>query len=336
MRSIDFSRRGDSRHFLLDKLQRLTAYAVVCVWLALLAGLAGRWAWVLDLFAHFRPQYALAFIVLTVLTLSLRQWLLAVAAVVGIGVSSVPLFSYIAFKSPLAALAQTTTPTFRLVSFNVWFRNPDMARTAAYLEQSRADAIVLLELTSQQAEALLPLLPSYPYHHIDAARMGAAVFSKWPVSSAASVPLARNGAIAAHLRVDWRGTPTSVLGVHLNWPMGPRNAEFRNEELQALVQFAKTQSEPLIIGGDFNLTPWSQYFSDALSQAGLHDAAVGFGLKPSWPARFPLAGIRIDHCWLSTHWRSVAVSVGPALDSDHLPVVADLELIAPPPAGPAG
>lgn len=225
-----------------------------------------------------------------------------------------------------AAVADARAPTFRLLSFNVWFRNPDMVRVAAYMEQTQADAVVLLELTPPQAEQLTPLLPSYPYFHIEPSRMGAAIFSKWPVRSAESVPLAPGGAIAARMTVDWNGTPVNVLGVHLNWPLGPRNSAFRNEELRGLVDFSKAQHEPLIVAGDFNLTPWSEYFSAALDESGLHDAARGFGLVRSWPAQFSPVGMRIDHCWLSPHWRSLSARIGPSLGSDHLPLMAELSL----------
>ena len=170
----------------------------------------------------------------------------------------------------------------------------------------------------------MPLLPSYPHSYIEPSRMGAAVFTKWPVLAAESVPLANGGAIAARMRLDWRGTPVTVLGVHLNWPLGPRNSQFRNEELAGVVAFSKAQQEPLIVAGDFNLTPWSEYFSDALDESGLHDSARGFGLARTWPAQFAPLGIRIDHCLISSEWRSRRVNVGPSLGSDHLPVVADL------------
>lgn len=314
----------------LRRVHKLAVLGTVCVWLALLAGLLGRVAWPFDLFAHFRIQYAALFVLLTLVLLLLRRWVVALAAVIGLGVSAVPLVPYVIKDSsaiPAAtAAAQSGAPTFRLLTFNVWFRNPDMASTAAYIEQLQADAVVLQELTPSQAETLRPLLPSYPYYHIEPSRMGSAVFTKWPVISAESVPLAKEGAIAAHMQIDWRGLPVTVLGVHLNWPLGPRNSAFRNEELAGVVAFAKTQQGPLLVAGDFNLTPWSEYFRDALAASGLHDAARGFGLARSWPAQFAPLAIRIDHCLLSPHWRSVSVRRGPWLGSDHLPVVADLSL----------
>ncbi|MBL8269986.1 endonuclease/exonuclease/phosphatase family protein [Steroidobacter sp.] len=296
------------------------------VWLSLLAGLLGRLAWPFDLFAHFRVQYAVSFVLLAAVAAMLRRYGLALAAAFGFVISSVALFPYVSTEPVATAAATPNGATFRLLSFNVWFRNPDMARVAEYIEQSQADAVVLLELTPPQAETLLPLLPSYPHYHIEPSRMGAAVFTKWPMLSAESVPLSHSGAIAARMTVDWRGTPVNVLGVHLNWPLGPRNSEFRNQELSELVEFSKAQQGPLIVAGDFNLTPWSEYFAAALERSGLHDAAVGFGLARSWPAQFAPVGMRIDHCWLSPQWRSLSAAIGPSLGSDHLPLVADLSL----------
>jgi endonuclease/exonuclease/phosphatase (EEP) superfamily protein YafD len=34
--------------------------------------------------------------------------------------------------------------------------------------------------------------------------------------------------------------------------------------------------------------------------------------------------MRIDHCWVSHHWRSVDVRLGPSTGSDHLPLIVDL------------
>ena len=324
---MDLAKRTVSPHRTSTRIiRRLAITGTVLLWLALLASLFGRAAWPLDLFAHFRVQYAALFVLLIPLLLIVRLPVFALMALVGLGVSAVPLIPYLSVEQDGTAGAAVDDAAFRLLSFNVWFRNPDMSQLAAYIEESRPDAIVLLELTPSQAETLVPLLPSYPYYHIEPSRMGAAVFTKWPVLAAESLPLAKDGAIAARVRIDWRGSPVTVLGVHLNWPLGPRNSEFRNEELAAVVAFSKAQTEPLIVAGDFNLTPWSEYFSDALEESGLRDSALGFGLARSWPAQFAPLGMRIDHCWISRHWRSNHVAIGPWLGSDHLPVIADLSI----------
>ena len=118
-----------------------------------------------------------------------------------------------------------------------------------------------------------------------------------------------------------------MLGAHLHWPLGPTNSRLRNAELQSIATFAATRSEPLIVTGDFNITPWSRHFRAALDRSGLSDSAAGHGLAPSWPSQFPPLGMRIDHCLVARHWRSTDVRLGPSLGSDHLPLIADLEMV---------
>ncbi|HEY5761350.1 MAG TPA: endonuclease/exonuclease/phosphatase family protein [Steroidobacter sp.] len=316
-----------SRPAFLRITNKLAILGTAGVWLCLLGALLSRLAWPFDLFSHFRVQYAALFVLFACVLMVLRRFRIAVAAAVGFGVSVVPLLPYAVGEPVPSAVASTREETFRLLSFNVWFRNRDMARVAEYIESSNADAVVLLELTQRQAAALVPLLPTYPHHQMQTGRMGAAVFTKWPVLSADSVPLSQSGSVtAARVMLDWRGTPVNVLGVHLMWPMGSYNSKARNQELDTLVAFSKAQRGPLLIAGDFNLTPWSEYFSDALEQSGLHDAALGFGLGRSWPAQFAPVGIRIDHCLLSRHWTAQSTRIGPDLGSDHLPLVADVML----------
>jgi len=153
------------------------------------------------------------------------------------------------------------------------------------------------------------------------------VFSRWPILSAQPLALAAGSMRAAQVTLDWNGTPVTVLGVHLHWPLGATNSRLRNEELAGIASFAAGMTGPLIVAGDFNVTPWSRHFRVALERSGLNDCAAGHGLAPSWPAQVPPFGIRIDHCWTSKHWRSADVRLGPSLGSDHLPLIADLVLL---------
>jgi endonuclease/exonuclease/phosphatase (EEP) superfamily protein YafD len=115
-----------------------------------------------------------------------------------------------------------------------------------------------------------------------------------------------------------------LLGVHLHWPLSGWSSRLRNEELRSIAAWAREQQDPVLVAGDFNITPWSAHFAELLSRSGLRDCAQGEGLRGSWPAQLPLFRIRIDHCLASAHFRTVEVRVGPMLRSDHLPVSADL------------
>jgi endonuclease/exonuclease/phosphatase (EEP) superfamily protein YafD len=302
--------------------RRIAVASLITLWCALLAAMLGRYAWPLDLFSHFRVQCALLFLILAIVLFAMRSPLLGAVSAVGAVLAAIPIVSYMGVQT---ARAEASSPSFRVVTFNTWFRNHDHAAIGRFLEKTQPDVIVLEERNRQEAQRLGEFLTSYPYSFNEPRPHGVVIFARWPIASAESLPLAEGGVLAARVTLDWRGMPITVLGAHLHWPLGPTNSRLRNNELASIAAFAAAHPGPLIVAGDFNITPWSRHFRAALERSGLNDSAAGHGLAPSWPSQFPPLGIRIDHCWVSRHWRSTDVRLGPSLGSDHLPLIADLE-----------
>ncbi len=90
---------------------------------------------------------------------------------------------------------------------------------------------------------------------------------------------------------------------------------------------------PLIVAGDFNLTPWSPRFPAVLSASGLKLADTGSIWPHTWPAPsgwfyggLVVRGFPIDHILVSRHFALLAARRGPDIGSDHLPVIVDLAL----------
>ena len=88
---------------------------------------------------------------------------------------------------------------------------------------------------------------------------------------------------------------------------------------------------PLVVCGDFNAPPASLVYR-RLNHA-LRDCQRGRGRRATWPARLPL--LRLDHIFVSP---SVEVRDALVLDdslarqaSDHLPLIAELNLQPPEP-----
>jgi len=301
--------------------------SLIALWCVLLAAMLGRYAWPLDLFANFRVQYTLLFLIVAIVLFALRAPVLGVAAIAGAIVGAIPIVSYMGMRTAHAAAGSVK---FRVITFNTWFRNHDYAEIARFFEQMQADVVVLQERDRDDgAQRIASHLSSYPHSFIEPRPHGVVMFSRWPITSAELLPLTNGpGVLAAHVTLDWNGKAVTVLGAHLHWPLGPGSSRMRNAELAGIAAFAaaRKDNEPVIVAGDFNTTPWSQNFRATLERSGLSDSAAGHGLAPSWPSQFPLVGMRIDHCWVSHHWRSVDVRVGPSNGSDHLPVIADLVL----------
>jgi endonuclease/exonuclease/phosphatase (EEP) superfamily protein YafD len=294
--------------------------------LACLLGLLGDRHWLLDLFAHWRVQYAVALVVSAIGLLALRRWFGAALALL----AAVPISATVIDRTGgQLATAHAAAPAFRFVTFNQFAGNRNAPALGQWLEHSQADVVAIQELSSPQAvQALAAVLPSYPHVHAQFGRWAdVTLFSRWPILAAQSVELVPGGAQAAKLRIAWRGRPVSVVGVHLHWPIGAANVRFRNAELLALAELARVIHEPLLIGGDFNITQWSPVFDAAFAASPLQDCSRGQGLVNSWPSFFPPAAIRIDHCLASRDWRVLKLWAGPSLGSDHLPMVNELTLV---------
>ncbi len=84
---------------------------------------------------------------------------------------------------------------------------------------------------------------------------------------------------------------------------------------------------PVVVAGDFNAGPWSHGFQDFMAKTGLTRHAT---LAPTWPA-WPIAlpQVALDHILVSGDLAVVRGGTGPAVGSDHLPVVAEVAMRKP-------
>lgn len=292
------------------------------LWLALAIGYLGTYSWPFDLFANFRVQYSGLFAACVIALTIVRRRKSAIVALLGVAATMASMAPYFPERRPL----QHEAGPFRVLTFNVWFRNGDLDPVARYLEASQADVIILHEIDGKQLARLRELMPAYPHGTMTpAVRRVTAILSRWPIREVEHLTIPDRITRIHRVSIEWRGSRVSVVGAHLRWPFG-RKAWARAAELALIAKVARRVSEPLVVAGDFNMTPWSAYFSRFTQDSGLTDCALGQGLLATWPAQFAPARIRIDQCFASAHWRVRAASVGPKLGSDHLPLVADLAL----------
>jgi endonuclease/exonuclease/phosphatase (EEP) superfamily protein YafD len=294
-------------------------------------GLLGAQSWLLDLFSHFRVQYAALLAVVALALTLLRDARFAIAAWIASCWVGWPLMRSAVPTQATAGVAQHAAATLKVVTLNAWYRNDDTPRIARYLDASGADLVLVQEFDSARMRELIAALRSYPHHAMEAAadRHGAAVLSRWPIEAAASLPLARAKRHAQWARLQWDGTSIEVVAVHLPWPLGGDSSRVRNAELDALADWMRQAQRPVIVGGDFNQTPWSRHFARALRHAGAASALAANPDLGTWPTTFPPLGIQIDHCFVSRDWHVVGVRRGPNVGSDHYPVEVVLQLQPP-------
>jgi endonuclease/exonuclease/phosphatase (EEP) superfamily protein YafD len=305
-------------------LQRLTAASL---WLlggvafATLLALLAPLGWPFELFSHFRSQYLAAALLLAVLLAWRRRAVPAALALAVAGWHALPGVS----ASGVVDAFDCAGPVFTVATVNVQFSNTHRAAFRAWLETQPADFLVIQEVTPHWA-AELGAQTEYPHQHVLAREdpYGLAVLSRWPLESVTLVDLAGDGLPSVAGVVDIGGQRIRFLGLHTHWPITPALAAARDEALQGAAQLASASDLPVVLLGDLNVTPHSPAFDRLLEQAGLRDVMRGRGWRPTWFASvWPLA-LRIDHVLVSSGFCVEHAAVGPALGSDHRPVLARL------------
>jgi endonuclease/exonuclease/phosphatase (EEP) superfamily protein YafD len=327
-----------------------------------LAGLAGSWAWWLDLWSHFPAQLAAGFGLLALMARLLgakRMMMIGLFGLVVNGARMAPLYFDGSQSRALAAEIQAD-PAFapgedalRVLSFNVLTQNAQHDRAIAFMAASDADIIGVIEVDAAWRDALRDGLPAYEIaaqaprsdnfgmlllvrkgRGSDAGESGTTdPAGPRVISARAFDDLApeRRKVPTIEAQLDWAGRPLSLLLLHTMPPKTPFGSAMRNLQLERSAEWALAQEAPAIVMGDFNATPWSASYGPLLERSGLRDTARGAGFQPTWPylsiaERLPIwpLGIPIDHVWHAPELVLLERRTGPALGSDHRSVAVSL------------
>lgn len=293
--------------------------AVATALVSLLPLVAGR-LWLGELASHFRVQYLAAALVLAIVLLALGR---ARRAALLLPVAALNAFVAVPYLVPQAR-AVMDGPEVTLMVANLAWRNRHFDGLVEIVARETPDIVVLAEFTEHAEAALAPLEAELPYTRRLARSdpWGIALMSRFPVERARFFELGPTPAVDAELRGP-AGT-LRVVGVHLVPPTTAALFAARNAQLKALAEIAAAEPGPLIVAGDFNLTPYSPYFASFVQAGGLKDIQPGRGFDFTWPSRFPLLGIPIDHAFVSADLTVLARRRLDRFGSDHLPVLTEL------------
>jgi endonuclease/exonuclease/phosphatase family metal-dependent hydrolase len=153
---------------------------------------------------------------------------------------------------------------------------------------------------------------------------GLAVLSRHPLTEVESLPIGPTQLL--HASVEIEGRPFHLLAAHPLPPLNRRMAATRNEQLAAIAAYVRAIAAPTVICGDFNVTPYSPWFTRFESASGTRAARRGHGFGISWPTFVPLLGMPIDHCFVTPEFSSTQVARMASINSDHYPVRFELQL----------
>ncbi|WP_230970124.1 endonuclease/exonuclease/phosphatase family protein [Nitrogeniibacter aestuarii] len=215
---------------------------------------------------------------------------------------------------PLAAKAEAEdAPTLRVVTANVMYTTGDPVGVMEWALSQRADIILLQEVNGKFAQTLETMTTGFPHRHLLARDdpFGIGIVSRYPLSHSAVVT-GPGGIPMLEATVDTPDGAVPVLVVH-PFPPLTEVAHRERAELIHLVDTRAGKTPTLIVGGDFNATPWSSAFN------GVRHLGIASRGLPTWREVLP-----IDHVMVGSGWALRMADRGPANWSDHRPLVVEL------------
>lgn len=231
-------------------------------------------------------------------------------------------------------------PSWKVLSYNVNYANPDVPGTLDAIADADADVVLLQEIDGPWKAALAKRFAKrYPHQAYRLHRRGAgglAVLSKTAITGEALVPTPPEGWFPAQ-RVVVEGPlgPVQMLNVHLrpaieggSWIRGFQTTPpYRLAQIEAFWP-ALAKDLPTLVAGDFNEDTYGAAIAFAERQGLARVPTTG---KTTWRYEriadgkpFTLLAMNIDHVLLDPQLAARDARVLDAGASDHRPVLVTL------------
>ncbi|OUL30190.1 endonuclease/exonuclease/phosphatase [Nostoc sp. RF31YmG] len=315
-----------------------TATLLILGFLSLTSYMA--WFWPLELLAHFRVHYlVLSLIVTFILGILwrkryLKSKVIFLAALLIVGLNLIEVLPW--YLPHSQQLAGNATKQIRLLSFNINIQNNDDKGVINVVQDNHPDVALFIEVNRSGFDNLKTSFKNTLPYTFRSPGGGLAIFSRLPIQDVKADNFNGKGGHNLIATLTVAKQSIKLIGTHPIVPVIRNNFHRRNLQLAALSDYIKEINQPLILMGDFNLTPWSPYYRRFINKTKLHNSRLGFGILPSWPRPathvnlpswvIPLMNIPIDHCFVSKHFSVAQISTGANANSDHAPLITDLVL----------
>lgn len=291
--------------------------------------------WGFELFTHFVMLYLLAALVIGFLLLFCGR---PAGLVLMLLVAGSQGYKLLPFFEEKLTVGNTRYDQVQILQYNVHRNNTNVEEMAQWIigQKTTLDIVVLTEVTDLWKDALVNVAKDYPYHVSKDMRGGRqlVVLSRLPMDRMEILYTAEKDplAIALHGTTLGHEQPFVVYGIHPPPPMNADAAEKRNKILKLVSEKIAWENVPhKIIVGDFNCTRFSPVFAKMVIESGLRDSNHGLkweGIQSTWPSLLPkYLGVTIDNLLVSDAITVLKKETGPAMGSDHRPVVTTLRLM---------
>ncbi|MBW4642199.1 MAG: endonuclease/exonuclease/phosphatase family protein [Goleter apudmare HA4340-LM2] len=298
------------------------------------------WSWPLELITHFRVQYLVLSLIVSIVivilwkTHHLKNKVVVFAALVLLGMNAIAVLPWYLPHSQQVAI--NSAKQIRVLSFNLNVQNKNAEEVINLVQNERPDIALFIEISQGTFDKLKIELKNTLTNGFRSPGGGLAILTRLPIKDVKGDNF--NGKsghnLIATLALD--NKLIKFIGTHPLVPVKPSTFHRRNQQLAALSDYIPSIKEPLILVGDFNLTPWSPYYRRFVNKTNLHNTRLGFGVLPSWPRSashvnlpswlLPLMNIPIDHCFVSQQFGVARTHIGANANSDHASLITDLVL----------
>lgn len=225
-------------------------------------------------------------------------------------------------REPLL-VAGPVQASFHVLSFNVLGRNPRGTDAAAFVTESGADVVVLMEAAGV-GTGLDRIAALYPYRLgcPEIANCDLAIFSRTPLVDGKMLQLPglfRRRLFVASTVID--GQSVTIAALHLAKPYFDDVVE---QELQYVRAVIGAIEGPVLLTGDFNAAAWSNAIAALADDLRLIPPA---GYPATWPVEIAPFGVPIDNMFTRGPALIRELSPAPeAFGSNHLGLLARIDL----------
>jgi len=319
----------------LDSFNNWIRLFCVLLFAAYILSLGASFFWIFDLFRHFILQYALFGAFIAVLALLRKLWPYALAMVALCGICGYEIISRVDYVAPPAAQDLAGPGLLKIITYNRHNSLTTHQEMVDFIKAENPDIFFILEANQTHAEAVKKDLKEiYPYTIAfpkqDAFGMVAVSKhpwkQKWKTFSQTKIKGIDNFLLIARIQPEGQ-KPVSFYALHAPPPLTPGRFAQRNAELEHAATFINSKhrdaSDNVVLLGDWNITPYSPFFSQLLNTTGFKNQTTTRFFIPTWPTQYysPFQ-IPIDHILHRGQMTLVEKRLGPSLGSDHHAVVA--------------
>ena len=316
-------------------------------------GYMGTYYYVFELASHFKLHLLLTGVILIPFVLYTKKRFLIVLTLLTFAVNVYEVAPW--YIKPVHA-AEHVGEGFTLVSANVKFNSENKNGLLSYIQTVAPDIVFLQELDPKWSEVINTLKETYHYSFIVdyGDEFGIGILSKFPLGNLYEINVMpfHSPSLEAIATLD-DGTRIKLITIHPMPPISKELFEHRNAMFEEVALRIKNSTEDVLLAGDFNTTMWSPQYKKLVSEAGLRNLSKGFGLHGTWPIgranytnflnakeggksgtdfipswlvyNHPIK-LPIDHVLVRGNIIVKNISAGPDIGSDHLPIMAELQI----------